>query len=124
MVGDAINPPTLKATAALTGIGLLDSDLYIPDAFGNQWYQNQNNFYRQVRNFVIDLTAAPKDASGMHWQVAQATSLQNIKFVMRPKNEPDNKQQGVSFALQRSTHALSGWLTTPRSSWKMAVVGL
>ena len=95
MVGDALNLPVIKATAALDGIGVLDSDLYIPGGYGNQWYQNQNNFYRQVRNFVIDLTEANREAAGIHWQVAQATSLQNLRFVMRPKTEPGNKQQGV-----------------------------
>jgi glucan 1,3-beta-glucosidase len=97
MVGDALDLPILKATSALSGIGLLDADPYIPAGFGNTWYQNQNNFYRQVRNFVIDLTDAPKSAAGIHWQVAQATSLQNIKFVMRPKTESGNKQQGVCY---------------------------
>lgn len=95
MVGDAVNPPTLKATSALTGLGVLDSDPYIPEGFGAQWYQNQNNFYRQVRNFVIDITEAPLTAAGIHWQVAQATSMQNVKFVMRPKTQNGNKQQGV-----------------------------
>ena len=99
MVGDAVNPPVLKGASTLDGIGLLDSDPYIPGGFGNNWFQNQNNFYRQVRNFVIDLTEAPKGAAGIHWQVAQATSLQNIKFVMRPKTESGNKQQGVSLEI-------------------------
>jgi glucan 1,3-beta-glucosidase len=97
MVGDAVTLPVLKGTSTLGGIGLLDSDPYIPQAFGLNWFQNQNNFYRQVRNFVIDLTEAPRGAAGIHWQVAQATSLQNIKFVMRPKTESGNQQQGVRF---------------------------
>jgi glucan 1,3-beta-glucosidase len=95
MVGDATDLPILKATLAVDGIGLLDSDPYIPNGYGLNWFQNQNNFYRQVRNFVIDLTEAPPKAAGIHWQVAQATSLQNIRFVMRPRAEAGNKQQGV-----------------------------
>ena len=55
-VGDAINIPTLKASAGFTGIAVIDSDPY--GANGN-WYTNQNNFYRQVRNFVIDITSMP-----------------------------------------------------------------
>ena len=36
------------------------------------WYTNQNNFFRQVRNFVIDLTGLPATTgTGIHWQVAQ-----------------------------------------------------
>ena len=73
------------------GIALIDSDVYIPEGNGSEWYINQNQFYRQVRNFVIDLTAMPKSntqgdqtyvPTGIHWQVAQATSLQNIDFKM------------------------------------------
>ena len=58
---------------------------------GAQWYINQNQFFRQIRNFEFDLRDMPlqtDDAgqplapTGIHWQVSQATSLQNLKFVM------------------------------------------
>jgi glucan 1,3-beta-glucosidase len=92
-VGDALSPPTLKAAANFQGMAVIDSDPY--DNFGNNWYTNQNNFFRQVRNFVIDLTAMPPSlGAGIHWQVAQATSLQNIRFEM-VQGGTDNKQQGV-----------------------------
>lgn len=57
---------------------------------GNRW-TNQNNFYRQIRNFVIDLTNLPNKVPkgalegwpvGIHWQVSQACTLQNIHFRM------------------------------------------
>jgi len=81
LVGDAVSPPTLKASASFTGMAVIDSDPY--EASGANWYTNQNNFFRQVRNFVIDLTGMPQSAgAGIHWQVAQATSLQNIVFNM------------------------------------------
>jgi len=37
-----------------------------------------------VRNFVIDTTniAPATAATGMHWPTSQATSIQNVKFVM------------------------------------------
>lgn len=43
-----------------------------------------NVFWRQIRNFVIDMTAIPatSKAMGIHWPTAQATSLQNIVFKM------------------------------------------
>src|SRR5271163_1693596 len=41
------------------------------------------------------MTSAPLTASGIHWQVAQATSLQNITFNMVPKTTANNKQQGI-----------------------------
>lgn len=66
----------------LKGMAVLDSNPY--DNTGNNWFTNQNNFFRQVRNFIIDLTRVPYNvgATGIHWQVAQATSLVNIHFVM------------------------------------------
>jgi hypothetical protein len=94
MVGDAVDPPTLKATAGFVGMAVIDADPY--DDTGNNWFTNQNNFFRQVRNFVIDLTAMPFSAgAGIHWQVAQATSLQNIIFQMRTDGGADNKQLGI-----------------------------
>ncbi|KAL9027754.1 MAG: hypothetical protein Q9196_003767 [Gyalolechia fulgens] len=92
-IGDAISLPTIKAAASFQGIAVIDSDPY--DDGGANWYTNQNNFFRQIRNFVIDLTAMPATAgAGIHWQVAQATSLQNIRFEMI-KGGDNNKQQGI-----------------------------
>ncbi|KAI9831040.1 MAG: hypothetical protein M1819_005278 [Sarea resinae] len=92
LVGDAVTIPTLKAAAGFSGMAVIDSDPY--DSSGDNWYTNQNNFYRQVRNFVIDLTAMPSTSgTGIHWQVAQATSLQNIVFNMIKGTS--SKQQGV-----------------------------
>lgn len=94
-VGDATNVPTIIALPSFEGLAILDTDPYIPGGNGAQWYTNQNNFYRQIRNFVIDLTQMPEDkGAGIHWQVAQATSLQNIVFNMCKKS-PTNKQQGI-----------------------------
>lgn len=54
-------------------------------------YVNQNQFFRQIRNFIFDLTQMPQATdddgqalvpTGIHWQVAQATSLQNLVFNM------------------------------------------
>ena len=93
LVGDAESPPTLKAAASFQGMAVIDSNPYEDD--GSNWYTNQNNFFRQIRNFVIDIRAMPASAgAGIHWQVAQATSLQNIRFEM-VKGGSDNKQQGI-----------------------------
>ena len=94
MVGDAINPPTLKATAGFSGMAVIDADPY--EDGGINWFTNQNNFFRQIRNFVIDLTGMPfSGGAGVHWQVAQATSLQNIVFNMRKDGGNANKQLGI-----------------------------
>lgn len=71
-VGDAINPPTIKAASTFQGIAVIDSDPYLDG--GASQYVNQNNFFRQARNFVIDMTAMPPArGAGIHWQVAQAS---------------------------------------------------
>ncbi|RDW83246.1 glycoside hydrolase family 55 protein [Coleophoma crateriformis] len=93
-VGDAVTVPTIKALASFKGIAMIDANPY--DNSGNNWYTNQNNFFRQVRNFVLDMTAMPASAgAGIHWQVAQATSLQNIVFNMRTDGGTANAQQGI-----------------------------
>lgn len=90
-VGDAISRPTIKGSADFTGIALIDTDVYIPGGDGAEWYINQSNFFRQIRNFIFDLTGMPNNITdndqewvptGLHWQVAQATSLQNLDFIM------------------------------------------
>ncbi|KAB2571664.1 Glucan 1,3-beta-glucosidase [Lasiodiplodia theobromae] len=93
LVGDINDLPVIKGSASFAGMALIDADPYNDD--GSNWYTNQNNFFRQIRNFVIDLTGMPESTgAGIHWQVAQATSLQNIRFEMLPKSAT-NKQQGI-----------------------------
>ncbi|KAI8337583.1 pectate lyase superfamily protein-domain-containing protein [Chlamydoabsidia padenii] len=93
LVGNALNPPTLVAAEHFQGIAMIDSDPYLEG--GSQWYINQNNFFRQIRNFVFDLTSTPPQAhtTGVHWQVAQATSLMNLRFVM--STDPQSNHQGI-----------------------------
>ncbi|TFY54718.1 hypothetical protein EVJ58_g8694 [Rhodofomes roseus] len=93
MIGDAKVPPTLLASAHFTGLAVIDADPYLTG--GANWYNTTNNFYRAVRNFVIDLTETPASASstGIHWQVSQATSLHNVVFEMSTAN--DTAHQGV-----------------------------
>jgi len=54
-------------------------------------FVNQNQFFRQIRNFIFDMRSMPLTTddngqplapTGIHWQVAQATSLQNLVFQM------------------------------------------
>lgn len=104
-IGDAVTVPTIKALSNFAGIAVIDSDPYLPG--GANWYTNQNNFYRQIRNFVIDLTGLPMSTgSGIHWQVAQATSLQNIQFKMVSGGGTSNHQQGIFM-----DNGSGGWMT-------------
>ncbi|KAF7295340.1 hypothetical protein MIND_01073400 [Mycena indigotica] len=93
LIGDAKNPPTLLAAASFTDIAVIDANPYL--AGGQQWYVNQNNFFRSIRNFIIDTRLIPPENSGtgIHWQVAQATSLVNIHFYM--SDAPNSAHQGI-----------------------------
>jgi glucan 1,3-beta-glucosidase len=94
VIGDALNMPTLLADSTFQGIGLLDPDPYYSG--GASWYANQNDFYRQVRNIIFDITQMPIGAGHcIHWQVAQATSLQNLVFNMAVGGGSNNMQMGV-----------------------------
>ncbi|KOS18472.1 Glucan 1 [Escovopsis weberi] len=94
LIGDVNDIPVFKAAPGFSGMAVIDSDPYLPG--GANWYTNQNNFFRHVRNLKIDLTAQPiSTGTGIHWQVAQATSLQNIEFNMSPDKSNNNKQQGI-----------------------------
>ncbi|KAF7311922.1 Glucan 1,3-beta-glucosidase [Mycena indigotica] len=100
LVGDYNNKPTLVADANFVGIAVIDGDPYIPgasnpDGSGVNWWTNQNNFFRSIRNFVIDVRAMPPSAfgTGIHWQVGQATSLNNIDFKMSAAS--GTKHQGI-----------------------------
>ncbi|KAI1497544.1 glycoside hydrolase family 55 protein [Biscogniauxia marginata] len=94
LIGNPNNMPVLKATAGFTGFGVIDGAQYQTGGalpFGGA----TNIFWRQVRNFVVDLTAVPAatEATGIHWPTAQATSLQNIVF--RMSSAAGTKHQGL-----------------------------
>lgn len=76
-------------------MAVIDADPYIPGGGGAQWFINQNNFFRSVRNFIIDLRQMPASASatGLHWQVSQATSLCNV--VVEMSTASGNNHQGI-----------------------------
>ncbi|KAJ1331026.1 Pectate lyase superfamily protein [Microdochium nivale] len=92
IVGNPNNLPVLKAAPNFSGLGVIDGAPYQPG--GALPYGATNIFWRQVRNFVIDLTGVPAatEATGIHWPTAQATSLQNIVF--RMSSAPGTKHQG------------------------------
>ncbi|EXU95088.1 pectate lyase superfamily protein [Metarhizium robertsii] len=90
-VGDAVSKPVIKGSNNFAGIALMDSNVYIPQGNGSQWYINQSNFLRQIRNFVFDMTGMEPHnqqggqafvPTGIHWQVGQATSITNCDFKM------------------------------------------
>ena len=85
LIGNPNSLPVLKATPGFSGLGVIDGNRYVPgNAAGVLSFGATNVFWRQIRNFVIDMTAIPYNsaATGIHWPTAQATSLQNIVFKM------------------------------------------
>lgn len=92
IIGNPNCLPTIRAFstfAATNGsIGLIDGDL--DDDFGAT-----NIFWRQIRNFILDLTLIPatSPATGIHWPTAQATSIQNVVFQMSSAN--GTQHQGI-----------------------------
>ena len=93
MLGNPNSLPTLRATPAFSGFGLIDGDQY--QSTGKLGFGSTNVFWRQIRNFRIDMTRIPasSESTGIHWPTAQATSLQNIVFQMSMAT--GNKHQGV-----------------------------
>lgn len=54
----------------------------------------KSNFYRQIRNFIIDISDTTAGyVAGLHYQVAQATSLYNIAFYS--STAAGTTQQGI-----------------------------
>lgn len=81
LIGNPNNMPVLKATAGFSGFALIDADPYYTS---NLNWGSTNVFFRQVRNFVFDLTSVPPTIAqnGIHWPTAQATSIENVVFQM------------------------------------------
>lgn len=89
LVGDATNRPTLKADPSFQGLAVIDENPYL--AGGANWYTNQNNFFRSTSHFIVDLTQVV-ECSGIHHQVAQATTLRDVHFEMPLGN---NRCKGI-----------------------------
>lgn len=94
LIGNPNCLPTIRAFPTFSGsLGLIDGDQY--QATGKPGFGPTNVFWRQIRNFIIDMTLMPYDAAstGIHWPTAQATSLQNI--VIQMSDAPGTQHQGV-----------------------------
>ncbi|KAF9531470.1 glycoside hydrolase family 55 protein [Crepidotus variabilis] len=95
LIGDAGVPPTILASPTFLGLAVLDADPYLPG--GASWFGSTNNFHKSIRNFVIDIRQIPDNATlagtGVHWRVAQATSLINLVFQM--PTTPTTTHRGV-----------------------------
>jgi glucan 1,3-beta-glucosidase len=93
LVGNPNCPPVLKATPDMEGLGVIDGNQY--QSTGGLAWGSTDVFWRQIRNFVLDMTAVPPGTgvTGIHWPTAQSTSLQNIVFKM--SDAPGTKHVGL-----------------------------
>lgn len=87
---------------------MIDGDQYQSD--GLQGWTSTNVFFRQIRNFVFDMTAIPAStaATGIHWPTGQASSIQNVQIKM---NSGSGAQQQGLF-IENGTLASSLGVTT------------
>jgi hypothetical protein len=84
VIGDANTRPTLIAAPSFVGLGVLSTDEYTGGQGGDEeYYINTANFYRQIRNIIIDIRKVSAGAlvTCIHYQVAQATSTQNVQLI-------------------------------------------
>lgn len=97
MIGNPNCLPTIKASSSfLPGARwVIDANVYQPG--GALGYGATNVFWRQMRNFIIDMTLLPstREIAGLHWPTAQATSLQNIEFKMAVAESTTVGQEGL-----------------------------
>lgn len=110
-VGNPTSKPVIRSTLNITGIALFDSDFYIPGDNGGEWYINQSNFYRQIRNFKFDLTGQNWTntdngqnyvPTGIYWQVGQATSITNCDVVMSVSTS-EQRATAVGIAMENGS---------------------
>ncbi|KAI3316936.1 glycoside hydrolase family 55 protein [Xylariaceae sp. AK1471] len=95
VIGDANNRPRIVAAPNFVGLGVLSTDEYTgapgagSDHLDPEWYINTSNFYRQLRNLVIDIRQVTTGAivTCIHYQVAQATSTQNVELIAASGSE-------------------------------------
>lgn len=96
IIGNPNCLPTILADPAFAPgagqVGLFDGDSYGANGLG---FGATNVFYRQIRNFIIDMRQIPytTGATGVHWPTAQATSLQNLVFKM--SDAPGTQHVGI-----------------------------
>lgn len=98
IIGDAKNWPALLATSSFIGTSVLSTDEYTgggkgPDGLDQEWFINTANLYPQIRNLRIDITGtrASQGVACIHYQVAQATSVQFVELIAKT----GTKQRGI-----------------------------
>lgn len=88
LVGNPNNFAVILAAPSFSGLGVISSDVYTATG---EYYLDTNNFFRQIRYLFIDMShCTTSGVKGIHWQVAQATSIENVVIYM---NTPAGSSQ-------------------------------
>ncbi|KAK3187626.1 hypothetical protein K4F52_003684 [Lecanicillium sp. MT-2017a] len=90
IMGDATNPPTIKAASGFNGNILLDGRDPTVDGRG------ELSFAVGLKNIILDTTniAGGNAFTALHWGVAQGAQLQNVKIHM-PSSSGGNGHTGI-----------------------------
>lgn len=82
IVGDPLERPIIKGDSSFVGIAMVNVDGYRPREKDSRWYTehlsvptNPKHNLRCPATLPANKTYAP---TGLHWQVAPATSLMNL----------------------------------------------
>lgn len=111
LIGNPNCLPILKTSSDFNSpsgiMGIIDGDPY--DSSGLLGFLSTNTFYRQVRNFIIDMRSfsASRLIRGIHWPAGQATSLQNIVF--RMSDAPGTQHEGIFMEEGKALPSVSMW---------------
>jgi hypothetical protein len=113
-VGNPTSKPVIKGSFNFTGIALFDSDFYIPGGNSGEWYINQSNFYRQIRNFAFGSCSTPG--------CKQAPSLQ--QFLTRDRyDRPKLDEYRQRSAVRPNGHSLASWASYQHHELRLQNVG-
>ncbi|KAL2850737.1 pectate lyase superfamily protein-domain-containing protein [Aspergillus pseudoustus] len=105
----AISWPTIRAASSFVELGVLSTNEYAGgiglDGGDAEYYVNTARFYSQIRNLRIDITSTDPNAyvCAIHYQVAQATSLQDMKLIATPGQHNKEYVRSPNLATQVDT---------------------
>ncbi|KAI9763844.1 MAG: hypothetical protein M1840_009028 [Geoglossum simile] len=86
LIGNPNCLPVLKATPGITGLGIIDGNQY--QSTGGLAWGSTDVFWRQIGNFVLDMTAVPPGSGGMMNDLVfygglRGASIGSQQFTMR-----------------------------------------
>ncbi|KAK0671590.1 glycoside hydrolase family 55 protein [Cercophora samala] len=90
LIGDATNPPILKAAPGFTG------DILINGQDPTTGISGELSFAVALKHIILDTRNVPgaTNFTALYWGVAQASHLQNVKIVM-PRSKAGNGHTGI-----------------------------